>query len=99
MADSAKFGEELRKEMSDFKSKLEREVRKELRELKASLDFCHAELEKVKHEKDEIAKENKELKAIKTKLASDCSTLSKQAAQLENRVTVSEQYSRNRNHP
>ncbi|KAH9371806.1 hypothetical protein HPB48_001405 [Haemaphysalis longicornis] len=65
--------------------------------MKASLDFFNKEFEKAKAERFELAKVNKELKASNEKLAEECRALKKQASQLEDRVTTSEQYSRNRN--
>lgn len=139
MSDLTKVRDELKKEMRDFQTKMERDLRKELREMKASLDVLNEEYEKSKAERIELAKknnelkaandanskeliemkaslnffngkyeetkaertdlskENKELKASNEKLAEECRALKKQASQLENRVTASEQYSRNRN--
>ncbi|KAH9372109.1 hypothetical protein HPB48_017358 [Haemaphysalis longicornis] len=97
MSELTKLRDELRKEMREFEAKMERDLRKELRDLKASLDFFNKEFEKAKAERFELAKVNKELKASNENLAEECRALKKQASQLEDRVTTSEQYSRNRN--
>lgn len=88
---------ELRKEMREFQAKLERDLRKDLREVKASLEFFNKEFEDRKKERDELAKVNKELQAANEKLLEECQALRTQVLQLEDRVTFSEQYSRNRN--
>lgn len=88
---------ELRKEMREFQAKLERDLRKELREVKASLEFFNKEFEDRKKERDELAKVNKELQAPNEKLLEECQAPRTQVLQLEDRVTFSEQYSRNRN--
>lgn len=97
MSELTKLRDELRKEMRDFEAKMERDLRKELRDMKASLDFFNKEYEKAKTESFELAKINKALKASNDKLVEECRALKKQASQLEDRVTASEQYSRNRN--
>lgn len=94
MADPARFQDDIRKEMNDFKARLERELRKEIRELKSSLEFFNEEFEKVKQERDDFAKENSSLKKANEKLRLDCEALQKQAFQHEQRITASEQYSR-----
>ncbi|KAH8019724.1 hypothetical protein HPB51_021083 [Rhipicephalus microplus] len=91
------FREELGKEMRDFKTKLERELRTEMREFRKSLEFMNDELEKTKKEQKELLKENKALKEANAKLAADCEMLKKQSSEHEQRLTASEQYSRNRN--
>lgn len=94
MADLARFKDELRKEMNDFKAKLERDLRKEMRELKSSMDFFNEKFEQAKQERSELEQENKSLKETNEKLLLDCETLRKQVFQHEQRITASDQYSR-----
>lgn len=94
MGDFDKFRDEMRKEVQEFKSKLERELRKELRELKASFEFFNAEFETMKQKNSDLVTENEALKKSSANLFTECEYLKSQACQHEQRITASEQYSR-----
>lgn len=63
MSDFDEFREEMRKDVREFKAKVERDLRKELRELKASFEFFNTEFEQLKSKNADLVTENEELKA------------------------------------
>lgn len=94
MSELAKFREEMRKEMLEFKSAIERELRKEIRDLKSSVSFLNEEVEKLKGENIDLTRDNKSLRSINEKLTTECESLRKQMSHQDQRITASEQYSR-----
>lgn len=94
MADFDEFRDEIRKEVREFKSKLERELRKDLRELKASFEFFNTEFEELKGKNADLVTENEALKKANAGLITECEHLKSQALEHEQRITASEQYSR-----
>lgn len=91
------FKIEIRKEMMEFKTKLEDELRKELNDMKESLDFQNAKFEDAKKRNEELEKQNAELKKANESLSNDCLSAKKQLQDLEQRMTANEQYSRKYN--
>ncbi|XP_070384813.1 uncharacterized protein PF3D7_1120000-like [Dermacentor albipictus] len=89
--------EEYRREMKEFKSKLERDVRKELREFEKSLDNFNARFEEVLKKNETLQKENQELKKANDTLMTECTKIKKELEEQELRITANEQYSRNCN--
>ncbi|KAH6936316.1 hypothetical protein HPB50_015836 [Hyalomma asiaticum] len=95
---------EIRQEFKSFKDSLERDLRNEIRQVRSeqrqmskSIDFSHESVGELKQKLHSelsrnagLAKENDELRA-------KCTALEKKAAELERRLTNSEQYSRNTN--
>lgn len=91
------FKEELKREMKEFKSKIERDLRHELREMKDSLDFVNKEYEDAKSKNEQLERENEALKEANKTLLDESNKAKKQLEEHEIRITASEQYSRNRN--
>lgn len=89
--------EELRKEFREYKTKMERDLRKEIRDHQKSLEFMNTELKNVKQQQKELEKENKKLKESNAKLVDEVEVLKKQSSEHEQRITAAEQYSRNSN--
>lgn len=89
--------EEYRKEMKEFKSKLERDVRKELRDFEKSLEDFNARFEEVMAKNVALENENQQLKKSNEALMSDCSKMKRELEEQELRITANEQYSRNCN--
>lgn len=87
----------MRKELEEFKSKIECELRKELREVKESLEFLSKQFDESKINNETLQKENEALKKENLALKEDCDKCMKQLNDHETRITNSEQYSRNRN--
>lgn len=94
MSDLTKLREEIRKEMIEFKSSIERELRKEIRDLKNSVSFLNDEVEKMKKENADLVGDNKSLRSANEQLRTECEAFKKQISQQEQRITASEQYSR-----
>lgn len=86
-----------KKKCVNSKHSFERDMRCELRELKKTCEFLSEQFEKAKLERAELAKENKALKAANEKLVNERENLKKQVSEHEQRITASEQYSRNCN--
>lgn len=84
----------MRKEMIEFKSSIERELRKEIRDLKNSVSFLNDEVEKIKKENADLVGDNKSLRSANEQLRTECEAFKKQMSQQEQRITASEQYSR-----
>lgn len=89
--------EEYRKEMKEFKSKLERDVRKELRDFEKSLEDFNARFEEVMAKNATLEKENQALKKSNEALMSECTKVKRELEEQELRITANEQYSRNCN--
>lgn len=97
MQKTAEIIDEMKKEMREFKAQFERDMRCELRELKKTCEFLSEKFEEAKLERAELAKENKALTEANEKLVHVCENLKKQVSEHEQRITASEQYSRNCN--
>ncbi|KAH8034801.1 hypothetical protein HPB51_002970 [Rhipicephalus microplus] len=94
MSDLTKLREEIRKEMIELKSSLERELRKEIRDLKNSVSFLNDEVEKIKKENADLVGDNKSLRSANEQLRTECEAFKKQISQQEHRIIASEQHSR-----
>ncbi|KAH8021230.1 hypothetical protein HPB51_013365 [Rhipicephalus microplus] len=93
MSELTKLREEMRKEMIEFKSSIERELTKEIRDLKNSVSFLNDEVEKIKKENADLVGDNKSLRSANEQLRTECEAFKKQMSQQEQRITASEQYS------
>lgn len=91
------FKEQLRKEMIEFKSQIEQQLKTELTEMKDSLDFLNKQYEETKEQNERLEKENKALKKENDALKTEYRNAKKQLDDHESRILTSEQYSRNRN--
>ncbi|XP_075741524.1 uncharacterized protein LOC142791094 [Rhipicephalus microplus] len=94
MSELTKLQEETRKEMIEFKSSIERELRKEIGDLKNSVSFLNDEVEKIKKEIADLVGDNKSLRSANEQLSTECEDFKKHMSQQEQRITASEQYSR-----
>lgn len=97
MQKTADLLDEIKKDMREFKAQFERDMRCELRELKKTCEFLSEQFEEAKLERAELAKENKALKAANEKLLNERENLKKRVSEHDQRITASEQYSRNCN--
>ncbi|KAH9384876.1 hypothetical protein HPB48_026906 [Haemaphysalis longicornis] len=97
MQKTAEILNEMEKEMLEFKAQFERDMRCELRELKNTCEFLSEKSEEAKLERAELAKKNKALKEANEKLGNERENLKTQISEHEQRITASEQYSRNCN--
>ncbi|KAH7971385.1 hypothetical protein HPB49_023163 [Dermacentor silvarum] len=84
---SEEFKRELRAELKEFQDGFDRDFRKEMREIKASLANINKAYE-------EVIAENRLLKETNTRLETRCSDLSQQVKEQENRLVQLEQHSR-----
>lgn len=91
------FRQEVRREMLLSRETIERELRKELRDMKTSLEFFNKQFESLKSELEKTLKENVELKVSNESLKQECLGLRRHVNESEARITLCEQYSRNRN--
>lgn len=92
-----KFLKDIRQEMRDMRSAIEKELRKEFKDMKQSIDFFSTQFDAMATRCSAIEKENASLKKENTALITKCRELGHQVAGLEERVTTQEQYSRNKN--
>lgn len=88
---------EIRAELREFRDTVERELRKELRDIKASLTFINKMYKDTKSELATVRSENKNLKSDNVRLQSTCEALEKQVKSNSSRLLHCEQYSRNAN--
>lgn len=88
---------EFRKEIASLRSSIERDVRKECRELSNSVEFCSKKFDDIAAEFTALKEENKVLRAENATLSSERDGLKKLVEDFEQRCTVLEQFSRNKN--
>lgn len=80
-------------ELADF----QREFRREMRDVKASMSHMNKEFEDMRKDCEEVKKENAALKASNAKLLQEIASLKMELHENSLRVTAQEQYSRNKN--
>lgn len=103
-AEFNKLKDELKQEQKAFREMLERDFRNEIRELKneqtnmcKSLEFAHAEIADLKKRLNVETANNTRLEAENRALRKQCSDVENKARDLDVRLVLSEQYSRNFN--
>lgn len=93
----SKLINDLRQEMREMRSVMEKELRKDFKELKLSIDFFSEQFDKMATRCTKIEKENVGLKKENASLSAQCKALQQSVTDTEQRMIDIEQYSRNRN--
>ncbi|XP_040066945.1 uncharacterized protein LOC120840457 [Ixodes scapularis] len=88
---------EFKAELKLFGGTFDREIRKDLRDVKASLKFINQMCKEMKTQVKVVQDENRELKKDNARLQTTCDELAIRMKDSETRILSSEQYSRNAN--
>lgn len=90
MPELTKFLKDIRQEMRDMRSAIEKELRKEFKDMKHSIDFFSTQFDAMTTRCAAIEKENVSLKKENTALTAKCQELVGQVSGFEERVTTQE---------
>lgn len=103
-ADFVKFKEEIRQELKVFRESVERDLRNEIRDLRAeqrnqaqSLDFADGTITELKEKLEAEVERNTKLEKENELLRAKRLSIESKTQDLENRMVISEQYSRRAN--
>lgn len=91
------LGRDIKVELETFRDSFDREVRKDLREIKASLAFNNKAYEGMREQLKIALSEIKQVRTENARLVSRSDELTKQAKANQSRIPQMEQYSRNAN--
>ncbi|KAH9378273.1 hypothetical protein HPB48_022220 [Haemaphysalis longicornis] len=88
---------EIKTDLKVFRESLDRDFRKDLREIKASLKFISDKYDEMRVDLKSVLEQNKQLRAEKITLKERCDKQETQLKATESRLVDCEQYSRNAN--